>query len=352
MPAVMNMANDLVTKCAALMAKAGLNASLDSISPCNAGGNNRTYRVGTSAGEFALKQYFRHAGDSRDRLRNEFAFLTYAVSAAPGKVPTPISVDHDNDVALYEFIHGAPYLPGTINDTPIRQAVDFFLALNHPEARERAKQLPTAAEACFSIDDHLSLIGARLNRLEELQSSSPEDTQAIDLVAQIVGRWQTMAHAIQTAAAAAGVNRSEALTPDQRCISPSDFGFHNALMQSSGDAVFLDFEYAGWDDPAKVTGDFFAQLAVPVPQHYFGEFVQAIAQPFANPESLIGRATLLRPAYQIKWCCIALNVFLPVNIARRKFANPNLDETALKRAQLAKASALFRSIPPDTYGLH
>ena len=37
-----------------------------------------------------------------------------------------------------------------------------------------------------------------------------------------------------------------------RCVSPSDFGFHNAIVRGSGEICFIDFEYAGWDDSAQV----------------------------------------------------------------------------------------------------
>jgi hypothetical protein len=124
------------------------------------------------------------------------------------------------------------------------------------------------------------------------------------------------------------------------------------LAQAGGKPRFLDFEYAGWDDPAKLTGDFFAQLAVPVPADLFDRFVQEVAMPFPRPHEIALRARLLRPVYQIKWCCIALNVFLPVNLARRKFANPALDEKALKQSQLAKAVNLFQSTRVPSHGLH
>jgi hypothetical protein len=48
--------------------------------------------------------------------------------------------------------------------------------------------------------------------------------------------------------------------------------------------------------------------------------------------------------YAAKWCCIVLNVFLPVHFARRRFADPGLDADALKRAQLNKAAQPLAAI--------
>ena len=39
-------------------------------------------------------------------------------------------------------------------------------------------------------------------------------------------------------------------------FSPSDFGFHNTILEDDGDLKFLDFEYFGRDDPAKLMADF------------------------------------------------------------------------------------------------
>ncbi|MDO8788026.1 MAG: aminoglycoside phosphotransferase family protein [Sulfuritalea sp.] len=348
----MNRPADLHAPCAALLAAANVCASIRSLVPCNAGGNNRTYRLETSAGVFAVKQYFRHEGDTRDRLAAEFDFLVYAAKAAPGMAPAPLAKSAANGLALFEFIEGCPYQAGEIAWEHVDSAARFFRALNDPVARMEAATLPLASEACFSITEHLNLIAARLDRLRTVDVTSNEDRAAQALTTQIHARWLELKDEVSAASRSIGPDPAAHLEPAQRCISPSDFGFHNALAQSDGTPRFLDFEYAGWDDPAKMTGDFFAQLAVPVPTDLFDRFVQEASAALPRPDELAERARLLRPVYQVKWCCIALNVFLPVNLARRKFADPTLDEDALKRAQLAKAATLFQSIATYDHGLY
>jgi len=49
-----------------------------------------------------------------------------------------------------------------------------------------------------------------------------------------------------------------------QAISPSDFGFHNALMTDESDLSFFDFEYAGWDDSVKMFYNLFCQPDIPV----------------------------------------------------------------------------------------
>jgi hypothetical protein len=345
----LSMSVETSASVAALLASINLPAAIHSIEICAIGGNNRTHKVTTADGVFIAKQYFRHQGDTRDRLAAEFAFLSYSEKAAPGRTPQPLACDLTSGFALYEFIDGQPFRAGEITADDVDTAADFYCALNAPQARSSAT-LPIASEACFSIREHLELIEGRLNRLLAIELQN-DDHLVRPFFEELCACWRVLAREVEANAADAGLDLSAPLSMAQRCISPSDFGFHNALRESTGAVRFLDFEYAGWDDPAKMAGDFFAQLAVPVPGKFFERFLEKAMAPFPDRKSLILRAGLLRPAYQIKWCCIALNVFLPVHLARRKFANPNLDIIALKRAQISKAKNLLKSLQRLNHGL-
>ena len=111
--------------------------------------------------------------------------------------------------------------------------------------------------------------------------------------------------------------------PSRCCLSPSDFGFHNALAGHDGKLTFLDFEYAGRDDPAKLASDFFCQPEVPVPLELSSRhFVRRLGDGLEPRRSRAGRAVeILLDAYRIKWTCIILNDFLPLGAARRAFAD-------------------------------
>lgn len=336
---------------ATLLARSGVDAHVNTIAPLSRGGNNRIFRVEGDAGVFAAKQYFRHKGDTRDRLTAEFAFLQFALLAAPGYAPRPFACDRETGVALYEFINGMPFQEGQLGAGQVKAAIRFFETLNAPQLRANA-QLPVASEACFSIAGHLALVNGRIEALLGIAPRTAEDAQALALIGGLKQLWNDLSMRVRSDADREGLLLDAPLAAEHRCISPSDFGFHNALQMDDGSIRFLDFEYAGWDDPAKMAGDFFAQLAVPVPARYFDEFVDRCMQPFPDAPMLAARARILRPVYQLKWCAIALNVFLPVHLERRKFANPALDEAVLKRAQLVKADKLFQFINTANHALH
>ena len=172
-----------------------------------------------------------------------------------------------------------------------------------------------------------------------LDPDAPHAKEAQTFVSiRLLPTWHVVKLNIETAARAAGIPMEQELGPDDRCLSPSDFGFHNALVDDTERVTFLDFEYAGRDDPAKLVSDFFCQPEIPVPLDYHADFIARIADGFGLGEKGRARCRMLLDAYRIKWTCIILNDLLPVGAARRAFADEG-SRAARCAAQLAKAEA-------------
>ena len=313
------------------------------LAPLGAGGNNRTYLVHQGRERYVLKENFRHPADRRDRATAEFAFARFAWSQGLRCLPEPLACDPTAGMALFGFVAGERIAPGALGPAEVQQAMDFVMALNGDRHQPSASDLPEGAEACFSLNRHLQVVDARLARLEQLPPAEDLDREARDLArGKMRPLFDRMADRIRQEADRHGMAMDQALTRQDRVISPSDFGFHNALRRHDGTLAFLDFEYAGWDDPAKLSGDFFSQVQVPVPLTHWDLVRDTLSDLVDDPASARKRMTLLRPLYQLKWCCIVLNHFLPVAAARRSFAGQ--DPIAHKRGQLHQAQAMLRAI--------
>ena len=312
--------------------------------PCGAGGNNRVFTLHAGGRTVVAKWYFTHPSDSRDRLAAEQAFLRYAASAGIACVPKLIAADPARRLALYEQIVGKPVAAHEVTAVEVTAAADFFLALNQPACRPLATELPEASEACFSVQDHLALVDRRLDRLATIGTESAEDRDAHRFSIELKARWHSLKDALRRDASTLGIDVAAELPASERCISPSDFGFHNVLRRPSGALCFLDFEYAGWDDPAKMAGDFFSHPAIAVEPRFRPLFLERAFGFSAEPERLRQRAELLLPVFQVKWCCIILNEFLTDSARRRHFADPGFDVAQRKQQQLAKARRLFAII--------
>lgn len=327
---------------AALTALLGLRSSendLLDIVPFAASGNNRVFAVTAGERRYAVKVYFRHPADARDRLHAEYAFLTYAARAGIRCAPRPVACDARRGIGVYEYIEGHKLKAAEINSACIDQAAEFILRLNHKSAQAAGRELPNASEACFSIAEHFAMVDGRIARLDGIGETESLDREAREFVTDLGARWQQAKAEILRGAQSAGIDPAEALA--ERCISPSDFGFHNALATADRGICFIDFEYAGWDDPAKLAGDFFSHPAVPVDAVYFDRFIETAMRYSPHPDALAVRARLLFPVFQTKWCCIILNEFLPDSAQRRRFADPTRDVVTRKREQLEKAVTLF-----------
>jgi hypothetical protein len=308
------------------------------VETAGSGGNSRIYLVSLDGRKLVAKHYFRHPSDGRNRLRSERAFLEYAASSGIGCVPRVVACDDEFGIGIYEYIAGRKLESADISAARVREAAVFFLSLNDPAHRKAAQALAPASEACFSIEQHLALVDGRIRRLAAISGTEEADRAAREFVIALERRWREVRQEILDAV------RDPAAEVEARCVSPSDFGFHNALLRDSGELCFLDFEYAGWDDPAKMVGDFFAHPGVPVSRQHFDEFVRTTMSFSRHAAALEARARLLVPLFQVKWCCIVLNEFVPEAAKRRRFAAPGLDESLGKRRQLDKARRLLATI--------
>ncbi|MBN2052419.1 phosphotransferase [Candidatus Woesearchaeota archaeon] len=332
-------ANEIENNAKGLLAKIGMKGKF-SIERLTGGRNNKVYKITTDGKEFLLKQYFSHKNDPRNRLKAEYSFTTFCWNNNIKSVPKPFACDEKNQLGLYEFVNGRKLKQEEVNKEHINQAIDLFIAVNKYKNKAEAKKLPIASEACFSTKEHIALVEKRIERLKNIQADSDINKQAkLFIEKELIPKWEEVLKRIKKNIKDKKIDDKK-ISNDEKCISPSDFGYHNALLEegknkAKGKLRFLDFEYSGWDDPAKTLCDYFCQPELAAPIKYYDYFAK---KAFANnkyAKKIIARASSLLPAYRIKWCCIMLNEFTKTDSERRKFASPE-DLNDMKRKQLEK----------------
>lgn len=327
----------LNTEIGVLLALAGRPDAHFECVPVATGGNNRVTLVTAGRERFIAKRYFNESSE-RDRMGVEFSFLEHVWNCGMRCVPRPLAFDSTSSIALYEFIDGRQLRPGEADAEKISQVARFFANLNAESNRAAGAYLRSASDACFSTAEHLRSVDRRIDRLSSFPNETPADRECAAFVSELAAAWVRARKRVLRAAA----DPEAAIPPHWRCLSPSDFGFHNALLRPSGEVCFLDFEYAGWDDPAKMAGDFFAHPGLPVPPEHFDRFVGEAFAPFRDAALLVERTRGLRAVARVRWCLIILNEFLPDVARRRRFADPDLDLEQRKLRQLGKARQLYR----------
>ena len=90
------------------------------------------------------------------------------------------------------------------------------------------------------------------------------------------------------------------LPHSSRIISPSDFGLQNMLVKNNN-VRFLDFEYSGWDDPAKLICDFGCHPEIPVKNEYLQLFKDSFYLWLDDAEESIRRSEILMNLCEYKF---------------------------------------------------
>ena len=314
----------------ALLARHGVSPEV-SVEVVGGGANNQVFRVQNGGRALLLKRYFHSPGDDRDRFGMECRFYGHAVLTAPDFIPRPLGWDEEGRCGLFEFVVGRKLCQEEVTQSHVLRAVDFVVRLNRqPEER---LSYPTTADSAFSIRTNRLLIQKRFDRLTGINPATHEAAHRL-FQDRMLPRWREVSRELE-----AQEEESHALCLDEeKVISPSDFGFHNALLESSGRIRFFDFEYGGCDDPAKLVCDFFSQPEIPVPAALRPLAIERLLPllPAARCPLFLKRTETLRIAFHLKWCCIMLNEFLPEGARRRSFALTAEELDRRRERQLSK----------------
>tara|TARA_B100000676_G_scaffold309401_1_gene372872 strand:- start:2066 stop:3055 length:990 start_codon:yes stop_codon:yes gene_type:complete len=299
-----------------------------SVKQLTGGRNNSVHLINTSTQNLVLKIFFHNKLDTRDRFTAETSFYAHCKSLNITSVPRLFAASREDQMLLLDFIVGRKLETSEISKISLIKALNFLIEINS-QSSLRSK-IPTASEGGFSLKKHIEMIEIRLGRLEKFVI----DEAACDFIhTKLRPLWNRLIRPIAR-------HKIYNSGHTERCISPSDFGFHNCLAQPDGNLIFYDFEYAGWDDPAKLICDFFCQVEIPVPFIFLEFAIETLNFLAKEKRDFSERTMLLLPAIKIKWCCLLLNEFLSSEEKRRRFAE-QLNSPQRLTTQLRKANAVL-----------
>ena len=216
----------------------------------------------------------------------------------------------------------------------VESALDLIEKLRALSQMERSQRFSNASSAVFSGDSLEKQIFWRISKLQERSIKCKElenyvEKDVIPTAKRIVRntrvRW------------AGSQEYCEQLPRNECILSPSDFGIHNTLVENSGKVVFLDFEYFGWDDPAKLIADFLLHPTMKLSSALKEKWIEGANMIFGP--NVIERAALMGPMLQLCWCLILLNDFrTDVKFRRRLAKKGGADNTSSQLERQLKRS--------------
>lgn len=318
------------------------------------GRNSRVYKVVTEdLKQYVAKLYYYNAADNRKRMDTEFYSLKYLWDNGVRCIPQPLFIDIDKQCALYEFIPGEKIFCNEIRNSDIDQATHFLIHLNKLSNKRNGDVFYPASEACFSVKAIIENIRYRLQKLLSIPSETYLCNELQYFLCNIfIPAFAEISHWCESKLTDIGITPERELTEEEKTFSPSDFGYHNALRLPDKRIIFLDFEYFGLDDPAKMICDFVLHPhpAMQFPKEFKQRYVDNLLGYFKNDLRLKKRVEIVYPLFGLKWCMILLNEFVPEFLCRRDFASTEETEQPKKMTgQLRKAEAIFDNIR-ETYG--
>jgi hypothetical protein len=288
------------------------------------GRNSRIYRADSADGaRYAVKRYA--AGQ---RLANEREAVAFLKRQVPNRIPEIAACSDSPPVLISRFIEGRS--PKQITGADIDAALAFLDTVNAPPQSDWTRP---AAEALTTFAGVETDIRGRIEKLLESAGDMPVyDEMRRFLKENLLPLLEKQAQRSSC--------WNDAIPGNARILSPSDFGFHNALRRADGGLAFFDFEYFGWDDPAKTAADFLLHPAMDLSDALKQRFVSGMKSMLCETAAFAARLPVAYTLFGIKWPLILLNEFLPHHRARRAFAGDERPLETVLREQLEKARAM------------
>ena len=327
----------------------------------NQGGNSCIYQVTCHNGnQYALKSYPPLAplmlsedfvrtkkcvlgATPRDRLGTEFNALKFLYNQGEQRIPQPITADQLNNVAIYSWLDGV--VVDVPDEADLNEVISFLMHLKQLGHNAHSSRINDASAACFSAEAVVAQFSYRFKTFDGASQQSVELKTFFEQ--NLVPAFEKIKSWTVKGYQQAGLEFSKEI--NHKILSPSDFGFHNAIRDEQ-QLYFIDFEYFGWDDPVKLVSDFLWHPGMQLSSQFKQRFCQECLSLYQSDGEFLTRLKLLYPLYGLIWCLILLNEFKQNDWQRRRHAGIYKDKKyqQIKQQQLDKAKHQL-SIILNTY---
>jgi hypothetical protein len=279
-----------------------LGADKSSVRAMGGGLNNDVFFCREKNGPSAWVIKHLPLSDSKDfdRFKAEVEFLKFVEVACPKRAPRLVCFNEDERYMVLEHIDGQRFSEGSaVSKKDIIEACMFFQELNSDRDLANKMVSMRAADGFKCLSEHMENVRARRENMGTGHLPNEVQLRLGDVLARIsraVGEeYEFVEREVKSG------NCEDDIDEDLLRLSPSDFGFHNSLRTKLG-IVFLDFEFAGWDDPTKTLIDFELQPRASIRREWIIKdcFWRNKAERFQR------RYEILRRILILKWACIAL----------------------------------------------
>ena len=272
--------------------------------------NSRVYKIELDTGQKLVgKLYPEKTFDERFRLEKETKAYKFLHSKKIKLTPKSIWYEKKLNFALFEWIDGREIKK--ISDEQINQAAEFIRLLTNISKNVNYSDFKLASAACISGQMIEQQIIHRFKNISNLTYKNSELNSFLDN-----DFYFTFKKILLSSKQLWPGDFARNLSINYQILSPSDFGFHNVLNTKNG-LRFLDFEYFGWDDPAKLISDFLLHPGMVLNDNQKSLWLNRMENIFVEDKTFRQRLTASYCLYGLCWILIILNIFFREKISQK-----------------------------------
>jgi len=279
-------------------------------------GNSEVYVYRTDGNSFFIKKYPKDSLMDRRKSEESMYKIYSSIESIKKYIPGFIYGNHEENFNAFELLVA---MGSSSFEMHSNAYLDFLNEIINIPLKEVSIQ--NAKESVFCISDLQKQILSRRNSLVGLNNNI--------LNKYIYTKFDPIFNKI---------NFSDFII-NEKIISPSDFGSHNAIFTDTG-LKFIDFEYGGIDTKYKLFSDIHWHVGFDISIlnrfKLIDEFIKSDEKKqFMKVNQLMG----------LKWSLLVLNEFFPELYEKRLKANASeLSMNQYQFSQLSKSESLLERV--------
>ena len=291
--------------------------------------NNPTFLVSNDVNNFVLKKINSEATLNFDKYLAEKNFFILLNKLSGINSPKLIESYDAERILILEYIKpdkDSDLDLEKINLRKIDEALKFINQINSNKDICKDLVKHRAADSFLDLSGHIENINLRLLNFKidhlpiELQKNGRE------LLSLLNKKWNILKN--KTLEFLKENPSQNTIDESFLILSPSDFGFHNVIT-SKGVSFFIDFEFSGWDDPAKLYCDIILQPKIPIPNNFHSLIKnELINTTYLNKYE--NRITVLYNLLSFKWYIIKYSFFNAEKYINNQFNQSNFSKLTTK----------------------
>lgn len=268
------------------------------------GRNNKVFLLKKEKQKLIAKKYKKGFTTKYSRFLTEKTFLNFLNKKKIKIIPKIISVDKENEIIFFNFIKG--YSIKRPNKKQLKECLKFLVKINYSTNYKKFK-FQLASDACLSIKDHINTCESRIRKLtsKHKKKKNLEHRKIFEFLEnKIIPEFEKLKYETNIKFSKSQILKK--IKKEDLILSPSDFGFHN-IISKNRKLYFIDFEYAGWDDPNKLLCDFFLNpdyfISDKNKKYFLSNFIRFFKKKISN----LSKFNLILKFHFLKWVCVIIN---------------------------------------------